>query len=68
MNGLQLKDVLSGFPCVDNGIGDCDVLVTGILFIISDSNSDGIHCTASKNVGFRCDIRAGDDAIIVTDS
>ena len=30
-------------------------------------NSDGIHCTASRNIRIvNCNIRAGDDAIIIT--
>lgn len=30
-------------------------------------NSDGVHCTTSRNIRISdCDIRAGDDAIIVT--
>jgi len=51
-------------------IGDCeDVLVTGITIRNNQliPNSDGIHCTTSRNVRIsNCDIVAGDDAIIVT--
>ncbi len=51
-------------------IADCDdVLVTGISIYnnLMVPNSDGIHCTTSRNVRISdCDIRAGDDAIIVT--
>jgi len=50
--------------------GECDgVLVEGISIYnnLMVPNSDGIHCTASRNVRIsNCDIRAGDDAIIVT--
>lgn len=51
-------------------IGDCDgVLVHGITIVnnLLVPNSDGIHCPTSRNVRVSdCDIRAGDDAIIVT--
>ncbi|MBN1894557.1 right-handed parallel beta-helix repeat-containing protein, partial [bacterium] len=51
-------------------IGDCDgVLVHGISILnnLLIPNSDGIHCTTSRNIRISdCDIRAGDDAVIVT--
>ena len=51
-------------------IADCDdVTVTGISIHnnLMVPNSDGIHCTTSRNIRISdCDIRAGDDAIIVT--
>lgn len=51
-------------------IGDCDgVNVRGINIYnnLLVPNSDGIHCTTSRNVRISdCDIRCGDDAIIVT--
>ncbi|MBN1481980.1 right-handed parallel beta-helix repeat-containing protein [candidate division KSB1 bacterium] len=51
-------------------IGDCDgVIVHGINITnnLLIPNSDGIHCTTSRNVRISdCDIRCGDDAIIVT--
>ncbi len=51
-------------------IADCDdVIVTGISIHnnLMIPNSDGIHCTTSRNIRISdCDIRAGDDAIIVT--
>jgi len=51
-------------------IGDCDgVLVHGISIQnnLLIPNSDGIHCPTSRNVRISdCDIRAGDDAVIVT--
>ena len=51
-------------------IADCDdVRISGISLInnLMIPNSDGIHCTTSRNVRISdCDIRAGDDAIIVT--
>lgn len=50
--------------------GECDnVMVEGISIYnnLMIPNSDGIHCTASRNIRIAdCDIRAGDDAIIVT--
>ncbi|MFC2126601.1 glycoside hydrolase family 28 protein [Bacteroidota bacterium] len=50
--------------------GECDdVYVDGISIYnnLLVPNSDGIHCTASRNIRIsNCDIRAGDDAIIVT--
>jgi polygalacturonase len=51
-------------------IGDCDGVLAHGLSIWNNllvPNSDGIHCTTSRNVRISdCDIRAGDDAIIVT--
>lgn len=51
-------------------IGESDnVLVTGIKIFnnLLVPNSDGIHCTTSRNVRISdCDLRCGDDAIIVT--
>jgi hypothetical protein len=50
--------------------GDCDgVLVHGITILnnLLIPNSDGVHCTTSRNIRISdCDIRAGDDAVIVT--
>ncbi len=51
-------------------LGDCDdVRVSGIT-IATDPlvpNSDGIHCTTSRNVRISdCHIRCGDDAIAIT--
>lgn len=46
-----------------------DVLVHGISIYnnLMVPNSDGIHCTVSRNIRMSdCDIRAGDDAFIVT--
>ena len=46
-----------------------DVLVEGISIYnnLMVPNSDGVHCTASRNIRMSdCDIRAGDDAFIVT--
>ena len=46
-----------------------DVLVSGISIFnnLMIPNSDGVHCTASRNIRMSdCDIRAGDDAFIVT--
>ena len=51
-------------------IGDCDgVRISGISILnnLLVPNSDGIHLTTSRNVRISdCDIRAGDDALIVT--
>jgi polygalacturonase len=51
-------------------MGDCDdVLVEGIRIFnnLVVPNSDGIHLTHSRNVRIsNCDLRCGDDAIIVT--
>lgn len=51
-------------------LGDCDnvdVINIDILNNLLIPNSDGIHCTTSRNVRISgCDIRAGDDAVIVT--
>jgi hypothetical protein len=68
---VVLKDVmLKDSPSWTIRIGDCDdVLVTGISIHnnLLIPNSDGIHCTTSRNIRIsNCDIRAGDDAIIVT--
>ncbi|MBN2001501.1 right-handed parallel beta-helix repeat-containing protein [candidate division KSB1 bacterium] len=46
-----------------------DVFIDGLSILnnLLIPNSDGIHCTVSRNVRIsNCDIRAGDDAIIVT--
>ncbi len=62
--------VLRDSPSWTVRLGDCDgVLVHGISILnnLLVPNSDGIHCTTSRNVRISdCDIRAGDDAIIVT--
>jgi hypothetical protein len=68
---VTIKDVmLKDSPVWTIRIGDCDdVLVTGISIQnnLLIPNSDGIHCTTSRNIRISdCDIRAGDDAIIVT--
>jgi hypothetical protein len=51
-------------------ISDCeDVTISGITIQNNQliPNSDGIHCTASRNICISdCNIVAGDDAIIVT--
>ena len=50
--------------------GDCDnVDVRGVSIFANQlvPNSDGIHCTNSRNVRISdCDIRCGDDAVIVS--
>lgn len=68
---VDIKNVtFSDSPHWTFRIADCDdVLVSGISIYnnLMIPNSDGIHCTTSRNVRISdCDIRAGDDAIIVT--
>jgi hypothetical protein len=68
---IDIKDItLKDSPVWTIRIADCDdVLVTGISIKnnLLIPNSDGIHCTSSRNIRISdCDIRAGDDAIIVT--
>jgi polygalacturonase len=68
---VSIKNIkISDTPSWTLRIGDCDdVDISGITIInnLLVPNSDGIHCTHSRNVRIsNCDIRAGDDAIIVT--
>lgn len=68
---VTIKDVmLKDSPMWTIRIGDCDdVLVTGISIHnnLLIPNSDGIHCTTSRNIRISdCEISAGDDAIIVS--
>jgi len=68
---VQLCDIIfRDAPSWTIRLGDCDnVIVRGISILnnLLIPNSDGIHCTTSRNVRISdCDIRAGDDAIIVT--
>jgi len=68
---VAIKDVtFRDSPVWTFRIADCDdVTVSGISIHnnLLVPNSDGIHCTSSRNVRISdCDIRAGDDAIIVT--
>ncbi len=70
-NRITLKDfTLKDTPVWATRLAYCDdVLVSGISILnnLMVPNSDGVHCTASRNVRISdCDIRAGDDAIIVT--
>ena len=66
LSGITVKDT----PIWAIRFGYCeDVLVDGITIRnnILIPNSDGIHCTASRNIRISdCDIVAGDDAIIMT--
>ncbi len=66
LRSVTIKDT----PAWAVRIGDCDdVKVQGITIRnnLLIPNSDGIHCTHSRNIAISdCDIRAGDDAIIVT--
>jgi hypothetical protein len=68
---VLLHDItLLDSPCWTVHFADCDgVTVTSIRLLnnLLVPNSDGIHSTTSRNVQItNCDIRAGDDAIIVT--
>jgi polygalacturonase len=70
-NQVTLKDfTLKDTPVWAIRLAYCDdVRVTGLSILnnLMIPNSDGIHCTTSRNVRISdCDIRAGDDAIIVT--
>jgi len=66
ISGVTLKDS----PEWTVRIGDCDnVGIEGISILnnMLVPNSDGIHCTNSRNIRIsNCNIVAGDDAIIVT--
>jgi hypothetical protein len=68
---VRIKDVtFKDSPEWTIRFGECDdVWVDGISIYnnLMIPNSDGIHCTASRNIRIsNCDIRAGDDAIIIT--
>jgi polygalacturonase len=66
LSGITVKDT----PSWAIRFGYCEnVLVDGISILnnLMIPNSDGIHCTVSRNVRIsNCEISAGDDAIIVT--
>lgn len=68
---ITLKDfTLKDTPSWAVRLAYCDdALVQGISIVnnLMVPNSDGVHCTASRNIRMSdCDIRAGDDAFIVT--
>ncbi|MDX2194939.1 MAG: glycosyl hydrolase family 28 protein [Cytophagales bacterium] len=68
---IKIKDVmLKDTPEWTMRVGDCDnVEVSGVSVHANllVPNSDGIHCTNSRNVRIsNCDIRCGDDAVIVS--
>jgi hypothetical protein len=70
-NQVTIRDItVKDTPIWAIRFGYCeDVLVDGITILnnLMIPNSDGIHLTVSRNVRIaNCDIRAGDDAIIVT--
>jgi polygalacturonase len=70
-NHVSLKDItVKDTPIWAIRFGYCDdILVEGITILnnLMIPNSDGIHLTVSRNVRISdCDIRAGDDCIIVT--
>jgi len=68
---VLLRDILLlDSPCWTVHLADCDgadvrgVRIHNNLLI---PNSDGIHCTSSRNIHIAdCDIRAGDDGVIVS--
>jgi len=66
LSGITIKDT----PLWAVRFAYCDdVLIHGISIYnnLLIPNSDGVHCTASRNIRMSdCDIRAGDDAFIVT--
>jgi polygalacturonase len=66
IHGVRMMDS----PSWTMRLGECDdVAIRGITIVnnLLIPNSDGIHCTTSRNVRISdCDVRAGDDAIIVT--
>jgi polygalacturonase len=66
VTGITIKDT----PSWATRFGYCeDVLIEGITIQNNPliPNSDGIHCTASRNIRISdCNIEAGDDAIIMT--
>ena len=66
LTGIRIKDT----PVYAALFGYCeDVIINGITIRnnILIPNSDGIHCTASRNIRIsNCDIVAGDDAIVMT--
>jgi hypothetical protein len=66
LSGITVKDT----PIWAIRFGYCeDVLIDGITIRnnVLIPNSDGIHCTASRNIRIsNCDIVAGDDAIVMT--
>jgi polygalacturonase len=68
---IHIRDIsLKDSPFWTVRIGNCDnAVITGISILnnMLIPNSDGIHCTDSRNVRISdCNIVAGDDAIIVS--
>jgi polygalacturonase len=68
---ISLRDItIKDTPVWATRFGYCeDVLIDGITILnnILVPNSDGIHCTASRNIRIsNCNISAGDDAIVLT--
>ena len=66
ISGITIKDT----PSWATRFGFCDgVLIDGITIKNNPlvPNSDGIHCTISRNIRIsNCNISAGDDAIVLT--
>jgi polygalacturonase len=70
-NQVTIKDItIKDTPVWATRFGYCeDVIIDGVKIQnnLMIPNSDGIHLTVSRNVRIsNCDIRAGDDCIIVT--
>jgi hypothetical protein len=70
-NQVTVKDItIQDTPIWATRFGYCDdVLIEGISIKnnLMVPNSDGLHITVSRNIRIsNCDIRAGDDAIVIT--
>jgi hypothetical protein len=68
---IHIRDIsLKDSPFWTIRIGNCDNAVVSGISILNNMlipNSDGIHCTDSRNVRISdCNIVAGDDAIIIS--
>ena len=68
---VHMKDVMiKDSPSWAVRFSECDNVTADNVKILNNllvPNSDGIHCTTSRNVRIsNCDIRGGDDALIVT--
>lgn len=70
-NQVTIKDItIRETPIWATRFAYCDdVLVEGVSIqnVLAHPNSDGLHITVTRNMRIaNCDIRAGDDAIVVT--
>jgi polygalacturonase len=68
---ISLRDItIKDTPIWATRFGYCEnILIDGITILnnILVPNSDGIHCTVSRNIRIsNCNISAGDDAIVLT--